>query len=79
MIYCDTDSSHYLYDPKNPKHVSTRTASHIPHEIRVGKIVGDWEPDFDDCKYMYVNGPKAYTYKGQPIESSEHIAIRAKE
>jgi len=77
-IYCDTDSSYYLYDPNNPKHVNPRTVNNLPHGIRVGKLLGDWEPDFDDGKEMYVNGPKSYTYKRKPVESAEKIAIRAK-
>ena len=51
-MYCDTDSSYYLYDPNDPNHVNPRTANNIPHGIRVGKILGDWEPDFGDERCM---------------------------
>ena len=77
-LYSDTDSSYYVYDPNNPLHVNPRTADNLPHGIRVGKILGDWEPDFNDGKEMYITGCKTFTYKRKPIEISEKIAIRAK-
>ena len=59
--YCDIDSAYYLYDPNNSHHVNPRASGNLPHGIRVGKILGEWKPDFGDGVEMYVNGPKSYT------------------
>ena len=69
--YCDTGSAYYLYEPNNPHHVNPRTCKKLPNGIRVGSIVGAWEPDFDAGVEMYVNGPKSYTYKRKLKDTAE--------
>ena len=56
VLYHDTDSVVYLYDPKNPKHKI----------IKNGDYLGDWTDELDGVKMCGVfisGGPKNYSYE----------------
>jgi hypothetical protein len=67
LIYCDTDSVIFRYDPDDPKHKYPKNDERdIPDNVRFGDALGDWQDEFEEDEWideMVVGGAKSYSYK----------------
>jgi hypothetical protein len=67
LIYCDTDSVIFRYDPDDPKHKYPKNDERdIPDNVRFGDALGEWENEFGEGEWideMVVGGAKSYSYK----------------
>ena len=49
LIYCDTDSVIFRYDPENEKHKYPKNDEiGIPDNVRFGDALGEWENEFGE-------------------------------
>ena len=47
IIYCDTDSCYFLYDPDNPLHkYPSNDAEGLPSNVSFGSALSQWEDEF---------------------------------
>ena len=47
IIYCDTDSCYFLYDPDNPLHkYPSNDSEGLPSNVSVGNALSQWEDEF---------------------------------
>ena len=67
LIYCDTDSVIFSYDPDNPKHKYPKnTERDIPDNVRFGDALGEWQDEFSEAEWIdevVVGGAKSYSFK----------------
>ena len=68
LIYCDTDSVMFLYDPDNPKHKhpTIDCEDALTHGIEFGCGLGQWEDEFKHGEYITeigIGGAKSYAYR----------------
>ena len=74
LIYCDTDSCHFLYDKTNPLHKKPdNNDPTLPKSVRFGDGLGCWKLE-TMIKEMVVGGAKSYAY----INKKDKIAMAMK-
>jgi hypothetical protein len=59
LLYCDTDSCYFIYDPGNVDHIDPRTAE-LPEGVELGNGLGQWEIELSDGKKWCCPGVKTY-------------------
>ena len=67
VLYYDTDSCIYLYDPDNPDHINPDDENQErPELVSLGKGLGQWSDELEKGEYItefVATGPKSYAYK----------------
>ena len=75
IVYCDTDSVVFLYDPENPKHkYPSNKTKDLPSNIRFGNSLGEWEDEMKkgwEIKEMIIGGAKSYSYRKHNCKTNE--------
>ena len=78
IIYCDTDSVIFIYDPDNPLHKcpSNETPGR-PNNVSFGDGLGQWENEFKKGELLtevVISGAKSYSYKKEyPNEKTDKV------
>ena len=82
LIYCDTDSVIFRYDPGNPEHKYPKNDERdIPDNVRFGDALGEWENEFGEDEWIdeiVVGGAKSYSYrtnKGKIVIKQKGITL----
>jgi len=70
VLYCDTDSCYFIYDPENPNHKKPTNDQALPATISFAPkkkaCLGQWESDLKDDEYIIefvCGGAKSYAYR----------------
>ena len=82
LVYCDTDSVIFAYDPNNENHkYPCNKAPGIPANVRFGDALGEWENEFSEDEWIIeivVGGAKSYSYvtnKGKIVIKQKGITL----
>jgi hypothetical protein len=59
LLYCDTDSCYYVYDPENPNHKDP-TKNTDSGLFQMGDGIGQWETELNDGNKFSASGAKSY-------------------
>lgn len=66
ILYMDTDSCFYLYDPDNPEHINPDDENQVfPDKVSLGGGLGQWSNELGPDEYItefVATGPKSYAY-----------------
>ena len=64
VLYCDTDSCYFAYNPNNPEHIDPRSIK-LPEKVELGDGLGQWEMELSDGKKWAATGAKSYAVECQ--------------